>query len=96
VCLTIGGSNYLFTAIREPWSAGRSQITLRLVVDDALVLSAGADVIEDQLKTHTVGHYLDTLLVGPWIDGLFGLWTDADRGQHAQVERNLRSAQATE
>ena len=96
VQLIIGGSNYLFTAIREPWSAGRSQIALRLVVDDSLVLSAGADVIEDQLKTHTVGHYLDTLLVGPWIDGLFGLWTDADRGHHAQVERNLTSAHATE
>jgi hypothetical protein len=96
VQLTTNGSNYLFTAIREPWSAGRSQIALRLVVDDALVLSARAVVIEDQLKTHTVGHYLDTLLVGPWIEELFGLWTDADRGHHAQVERKITSADATE
>jgi hypothetical protein len=95
-CLTIDGSNYLFTVVREPWNAGRSQIALRLVVDDSLVLSAGADLIEDQMKTHAVDHYLDTLQVGPWIEELFGLWADADAGHHAKVERNLRRAHAEE
>jgi hypothetical protein len=84
VRLTIGGSEYLFTLAYEHRNAERAQVVLNVFVDDAMVLSAGGDILENQSATLISSHYITMIADGAWIEELFALWAEAEPSPHAE------------
>jgi DNA-directed RNA polymerase subunit RPC12/RpoP len=76
VRLTIGGSEYLFTLAYEHRNTEHAKVVLNVFVDDAMVLSAGGDILENQLTTHISSHYINMIVDGAWIEELFALWAE--------------------
>lgn len=88
VRLTIGGSDYLFTLAHEHRNEERAQVELSLSVDNSIVLSAGAEILENQLTIRASGHYVNRIVDGAWIEELFALWAEAELSHHEQMTRN--------